>query len=102
MSPVAAPDSPAFVADAEGQVPLTAERFFSMLRRALAVAGVDSWQYKLHSFRQGGVSWAYQCGMAVDTICQIGDWRSNAYQKCILPTSDSLKVAMTAIVNPYN
>ncbi len=35
-----------------------------------------------------------------DTIRQIGDWRSNAYQKYIFPTSDSLKVAMTAVVNP--
>ena len=55
-APLAAPDGPAFVADAEGHVHLTAERFLSVLRRALAAAGVDSRQYGLHSFRRGGAA----------------------------------------------
>ncbi len=100
MSPAAAQDGPAFVVDAGGSVPLTAQKFLAVFRQSLETAKLDSRQYGLHSFRRGGASWAYQCGMPVVTIHQIGDWRSNAYQKYIFPSTESLKVAMTSIVDP--
>ncbi len=73
MSAVAAPDRPGFIADTEGQVPLTAERFLSMLRRALQLPGWIAGSMDCIPSGEGG-SWAYQCGMAVDTLLQTGVW----------------------------
>ncbi len=89
----------------KGRVRLTAEWFLCTFRRALVAAGVDSRQYGLHSLRREGARQAYQggipeCGMAVEAIHQIPDWSSNAYQRYILPSTKSLKVALSGVVNP--
>jgi len=46
-----------------------------------------------HSFRRGGASWAYQAGVSVDLIRQLGDWSSNAYQLYTLPNRHLLAQA---------
>lgn len=62
---------------------LTPNLFISKIRSCIQQLGLDSCKYAGHSFRRGGASWAYHAGVPLDTIRQLGDWRSNAYQRYI-------------------
>ena len=98
MTPNAPPDGPAFVISQSAQpVPLTVKIFIETVRRALVSSGFDGKQFAGHSFRRGGASHAYQCGISTETIKNIGDWRSNAYENYVFDSTDSLKVAMLNI-----
>ena len=78
---------PAFLSD--GLKPLTPSIFASRIRRILAALGVNPKNYAGHNFRRCGATWAYKCGMPVDTIHIFGDWKSNAYTT-YLECSDQL------------
>ena len=60
---------------------------------------MDNSAFAGHSFRRGGASWAYQAGLGVDTIRQIGDWQSNSYTKYIVEDENSLRFAMLSWAN---
>lgn len=86
---------PAFVSVNKPATALTSKEFITHVHKALRVGGLDPSVISGHSFRRGGASWAYQCGISVDTIRIIGDWKSNAYTKYIIPSDHSLKQAMS-------
>ena len=87
MSPNADPSGPAFMIDNN---PLTIHRFLQIIQHALTSSGYNSKSFGGHSFRRGGATWAYHCGVPVDSIRQIGDWRSNAYVNYIFETPESI------------
>lgn len=87
-------DGPALVMPStRGFIPLTPQLFVSKIRSALQAAGVDPKPYAGHSFRRGGATWAYRCSVPIETIRQIGDWKSTAYQDYIIPSDDSILAA---------
>ncbi len=66
------PEGPLFLAQPNG-LPLTVPVFIQALKCGLQTHSVDSDQYAGHSFRRGGTSWFFQCGIGTETIRLIGD-----------------------------
>ncbi len=99
LSPNADPEGPLFLAQPNGP-PLTVPVFIQALKRGLQGHGVDSDQYAGHSFRRGGASWFFQCGVGTETIRLIGDWKSACYTQYITESPESLKRAMTCVAAP--
>ena len=98
LTSFADPDGPAFVSpNSECNQPLTVDKFLVIIRRAITASGRISERYAGHSFRRGGASWAHHSGVPIDTIRQIGDWKSNAYTKYIYETPDSLSNHMSRV-----
>lgn len=99
MTKEAPPAGPAFVVIKGGRfIPLPSRVFIARVRKILQKLGVDQKAYAGHSFRRGGASWAYHVDIPVDTIRQIGDWKSNAYQRYICENKDSLLKAVSIMV----
>ena len=69
------------------------------IKRIIETSGTKSDPYSGHSFRRGGASWAYQSGVSVETIRQIGDWRSNAYTRYIFDSPVSLENSVKLMYN---
>ena len=86
------PRGPAFVLSDSSVITVT--QFIHKLKHLLERLGLDASAYAGHSFRRGGASWAFQKGVSVETIRQIGDWRSQSYQKYLFDSKDTLKQAM--------
>jgi len=57
----------------------THSSFTTYLKKALQMAGYSSSLYSGHSFRRGGASFAFSCGIPSDLIKIQGDWSSDAY-----------------------
>lgn len=84
-------DTPVYVLpSASGPKPLSPVAFTNRIRLALQRGGFDSSKYAGHSFRRGGASWALKSGLSVETIRQLGDWRSLAYMNYIHLDDNSL------------
>lgn len=77
-----------------GYVPLSPSSFVQCIRSCLTGAVSSTTDYAGHSFRRGGASWAFQSGLSVDTIRQLGDWRSNAYMDYIVMDNSSIYKAV--------
>ena len=59
---------------------LTYRRFQNKLRSVLAEAGVSgSHRFSSHSFRRGGATFAYLCGVPTEIIKLLGNWRSDCF-----------------------
>ena len=56
--------------------PLTSWVFNTRIRKGLTAMGLDCSRYASHSFRRGAASWAYDSGLSVETIRQMGDWKT--------------------------
>lgn len=93
----ASPDGPAFMT--RENKPLKATTFIATIQKALSAHGVDTTSVSGHSFRRGGASWAFQAGLSIDSIRQIGDWKSNCYTKYIFDSEQSLISAMRTVVS---
>ena len=52
--------------------------FLACMKQMLADLGVPTDRYGTHSFRRGGASYALECGVPLDTIPLLGDWKSDA------------------------
>ena len=78
---------------------LTASAFQTCLSNSLTTLGLQKASFSCHSFRRGGASWAFQNGVPIETIRQIGDWKSNAYMKYIYDSEDSLIKAVNLMSN---
>ena len=52
--------------------------FMSKLRACIKLCGLSGEDFGSHSFRRGGVSFAFSIGVAVKLIKVMGDWKSNA------------------------
>ena len=74
----------------QGFTPLTSHMFTARLHDCLRSTVTDPTLYNTHSFRRGGASWAYKCGVNVETIRQIGDWRSDCFRDYLTIDSSSL------------
>ena len=61
---------------------LTYPQFQGRLRGVLAAAGFeDPAQFSSHSFRRGGASFAFLCGVPAELIKVLGNWKSDCYMK---------------------
>lgn len=69
---------------------LTASVFVKQIQSCLQKLGLPAHQYGGHSLRRGGASWAYRVGVDVETIRQLGDWKSLAYTNYIHANKDVL------------
>ena len=74
---------------------LTKSRFIEGFHALLHWAGVaDHHGYTGHSFRRGGASWAFQCGMPGELIQVCGDWASDTYKRYLeFGTKDKMRLA---------
>ena len=65
-----------------GGASLTYRMFQTKLRLVLREAGVEfPGDYSSHSFRRGGTTFAFLCGVPAEMIKTLGNWRSDAYLK---------------------
>ena len=53
--------------------------FHKLLRTFIGAIGLPPGDYSPHSFRRGGASFAFACGIPSDLIKIQGDWNSDAY-----------------------
>ena len=75
---------------------LTRQRLMMTLRKVLARAGLKSEEYTGHSFRIGAATTAAVCGISVDTIKTLGQWKSQAYQLYVrLPRRQLVDISQT-------
>lgn len=75
---------PAFGFQRGGErVAMTQNWFSQRLKRALGEAGLEAWKYSGHSFRSGGATFAFECGLPMEVIKLQGDWRSDAYLRYV-------------------
>lgn len=58
---------------------LTHDRFTFLLKTSLTASGIDASRYSGHSFRSGGATFAFECGVSPILIKAQGDWLSDAY-----------------------
>lgn len=79
--------SPAFLFCTEGNVQaMTYSLFLKRLKFFLSDLGYDCSNYSGHSFRRGGASFAFECGIPAELIQAQGDWKSDAYKSYIDPS----------------
>ena len=63
---------------------LTYRQFQNRLRGVLAAVGVSNPKdFSSHSFRRGGATFAYLCGVPTEIIKLLGNWKSDCYLKYI-------------------
>ena len=58
---------------------ITYPQFSRFLARSLQAIGADPGEFSPHSFRRGGATFAFDCGLPAELIKLQGDWRSDAY-----------------------
>jgi hypothetical protein len=96
MTPTASPDGPAFmILSPKGPRPLTSKMFVGRIRQCLVSRGLEAHRYAGHSYRRGGASFGYKIGLSVETVRQLGDWRSNAYMNYIELSLDTRSQAIS-------
>lgn len=59
--------------------PVTYSQFTRFLKQSIAAIGEDPAVFSPHSFRRGGATFAFECGLPAEFIKIHGDWRSDAY-----------------------
>lgn len=62
---------------------ITHKWFTERLRKAIANTGRNPREYSGHSFRSGGATFAFECGIQMEVIKLQGDWLSDAYLRYI-------------------
>lgn len=73
--------SPAFIIKVDGRKkPVTYNMLQRKIKTAIASIGLDPSGFSSHSFRRGGATWAFQCGVPSELIQILGDWKSDAYK----------------------
>ena len=92
---------PAFVFLEEGQVKwLTRSKFIRTFREIIALKVHDPTEFTGHSFRRGGATWAFQCGMPGELIQICGDWVSDSYKRYLeFSTRNKLDLAALLVRN---
>ena len=69
-----------------GGAPLTRYQFSVMLNKALTCAGIESKDFKAHSFRIGAATALSMAGYSTEKIKEVGRWKSSAVNSYIRPT----------------
>lgn len=91
LTPHAPVNGPAFVVKpAAPHHPLTTPVFIRAVKAALSAKGHDQREYAGHSFRRGGASFAYQSGVPLHSIKQLGDWQSESYSLYVFDNDTTL------------
>ena len=72
-------------------VPYTYPSFLHHFKDKLKRALLNPEEFAAHSFRRGGATWAFRCGVPGEVIKQLGDWQSTCYLQYI-EVSDASKV----------
>ena len=86
--------SPAFVVKSNGTLKQVSYNMFnSFLKACITNIGLDPNSFSTHSFRRGGATWAFKCGVSSDLIQLQGDWKSSAYKLYLSYSLDKLVVA---------
>lgn len=96
-TPTASQNGPAFCITQDQ--PLTLNVFVSRLRECLQACGLNPELYAGHSFRRGGASWAFSCGVNADLIKLIGDWRSSCYTIYLSPPRHNIYDAVNTMLS---
>ena len=73
--------------------------FIKRLKTGLQQTGNDASAMSCHSFRRGGATLAFSVGMSAIDIKLRGDWKSNAYEKYIVVSSDSASQSVSALTS---
>ena len=76
---------------------LTRSIFIRTFRAVVAAGGLVASDFTGHSFRKGGATWAFQCGMPGELIQICGDWASDAYTR-YLEFSNQNKLDLAALL----
>ena len=64
-------------------VTVTYRQYQEKIKSCILALGLDATGYTSHSFRRGGATYAFQCGLSGSFIKKLGDWRSDAYLEYI-------------------
>jgi len=84
--------SPAFMIKKFGKLqPVTYRQYQARIKKAMLDVGEDPEGYTSHSFRRGGATYAFKCGVSAGMIKRLGDWKSDAYLEYIdFPIEDRI------------
>lgn len=85
---------PLFIYDAKA---LTREKFVVFIRRLLARAGHDPGPFSGHSFRAGAATSCADIDIQDHVIKMLGRWRSDAYQRYVSTSRESITRAQLAM-----
>jgi len=81
-----------------GQVhTFTYQNFMAWIKRFAQASDLNPVDYGAQSFRRGGATFAFQTGIAVDTIKAMGDWSSDAYSRYLDLSLDHKLLAASAM-----
>lgn len=90
LAPQAPGSAPAWLCSQSMSDVLTVPMFIDRLKQCVLLCNRDPAEFAGHSFRRGGAQWAFKCGVPVDTIKVLGDWKSDAYQAYVKPDFSNL------------
>lgn len=68
-----------FSAQTGASTPITDSQSNAFIKRVLRLLGEDPRYFSPHSFRRGGATFAFDCGLPAESIKMQGDWLSDAY-----------------------
>lgn len=96
LTPEAKPDGPAFITGT-GR-PIIVSDIVAAMKNGVQQGGFNPDDFSGHSLRRGGATLAYQAGVSIDTIRQLGDWRSDAYTKYVFDSYGTLYSSLHSVV----
>jgi hypothetical protein len=74
------------------KMPFTYKQFQHSIKTLVSLTGRNARLYSSHSFRRGGASWAFKCGIRGELIQTHGDWKSLAYLRYLEFATDTRKL----------
>lgn len=77
--------------------PITYSQFSRFLARSIQAIGAHPSAFSPHSFRRGGATFAFDCGLPAEFIKLQGDWRSDAYLVYLELTDNQKRAAVAAM-----
>lgn len=85
--------SPAFLVKRYGKLrTVTYRQYQEKIKSCVLAIGLDPAHFTSHSFRRGGATYAFQCGLSGSFIKKLGDWSSDAYLEYIdCPLADRVE-----------
>jgi len=86
-------DSPAFLVRKYGVIrTATYRQYQNHIKESIRRIGLDPTEYSSHSFRRGGATYAFRCGLSAAMIKKLGDWKSDSYREYIdFPVKDRIR-----------
>ena len=97
--PASAPLFSVRASDSESVQAITYPQFSRFLARSLQAIGADPSEFSPHSFRRGGATFAFDCGLPAELIKLQGDWRSDAYLVYLEMTDHQKRTAVNAMAH---